>query len=68
MAEESESYAVQVMDGTVLVRAQDRTSPGWTYTADMIAADGMAGRSVTICVRQRGTYALGRAASLPLIL
>jgi hypothetical protein len=68
IAEESESYAVQVMDGTVLVRAQDRTSPGWTYTAAMIAADGMAGRSVTICVRQRGTYALGRAASLPLIL
>jgi hypothetical protein len=68
LGEESERYAVEILDGAVAVRAQEVTSGSWTYRADMIAGDGMAGRDVTIAVRQRGTYAIGRAASLMLTL
>ena len=68
LGEESERYAVEVLDGAAVVRALDVASASWTYGADMIAADGMAGRDITIAVRQRGTYAIGRAASLMLTL
>ncbi|WP_062732993.1 phage tail protein [Sphingobium abikonense] len=68
LGEESERYGVEVLDGAIVVRAQEVTSASWTYGADMIAADGMDGRDVLIAVRQRGTYAIGRGASLMLTL
>lgn len=60
LAEETELYALRLLDGATVVRSVETGDPGWTYTAAMIAADGTAGRMLEIEVRQRGTYALGR--------
>lgn len=62
MAEESERYAVRVLDGDRLVRGAEVAEPAWTYSAAMVAADGVAGTMVTIEVAQVGTRAMGRAA------
>ena len=61
LAEESERYAVRVLDGDVVVRSAETIMPGWTYDAGMIAADGVAGRMLAVEVRQVGTFAVGRA-------
>ena len=68
MAEESERYAVRVLDGARVVRSADMLSPGWTYGADMIAADGSAGQAMLIEVRQAGTFAMGRAATIAVVI
>ncbi len=60
LAEETERYALRLLDGATVVRSVETGDPGWTYTAAMIAGDGTAGRTLEIEVRQRGTYALGR--------
>ncbi|MCI4589837.1 hypothetical protein MOK15_07005 [Sphingobium sp. BYY-5] len=60
LGEESERYVVQVMDGAHVVRRAETVAPGWTYAGPMMAADGMAGRTLTVEVRQVGTYATGR--------
>jgi hypothetical protein len=64
LAEESERYAVRVLDGDRLVRGVEVAEPGWTYDAVMIASDGVAATMVTIQVAQIGTRAMGRAAQL----
>lgn len=64
LAEESERYAVRVLDGSDVVRSVETATPGWTYDAAMIAADGSAGQAMLIEVRQVGTFATGRAATI----
>jgi hypothetical protein len=43
LGEESERYVVRVMGGLTLLRETDVGTPGWTYTAQMRAADGVTG-------------------------
>jgi len=64
LAEESELYAVRVVDGARLVRAAQTAVPAWTYDAAAIAADGIAGAALTVEVAQIGTHATGRAARI----
>ena len=66
LAEESERYEVRVLDGATLIRRVEMAVPAWTYDAAMIAADG--GGDVTVEIRQIGSFAMGRAARLPLSL
>ncbi|WP_294137616.1 phage tail protein [Sphingobium sp.] len=63
LGEESERYAVRVLDGDVVVRSAETVLPGWTYDAAMIAADSGAGHdgALRVEVRQVGTFATGRA-------
>lgn len=63
LAEESERYAVRVMDGDTVVRAAEAGVPAWTYDAAMVAADGAAGHGggLDVDIRQIGTFATGRA-------
>jgi hypothetical protein len=42
LGEASERYAVRVLSGSTELRALEVTSPGWTYSAAMQAADGAA--------------------------
>ncbi|MEL6452016.1 MAG: glycoside hydrolase/phage tail family protein [Pseudomonadota bacterium] len=51
LAEETESYTVQVLQQQTLVREATVTSPTWTYTAAEQAADGLTGL-YTIAVAQ----------------
>lgn len=67
LGEESERYAVRVLQGGAVVRAGESATPQWQYDAGMIAADGMAGQAVTLEVRQVGTWATGRAARIDVI-
>lgn len=67
MGEEAERYRIEVIDGGVPVRTAETGGPAWTYDAAMIAQDGTAGRAVTIAVRQLGTVAAGRAATLTIV-
>lgn len=67
LGEESERYAVTVLQGGVVVRSAESATPQWQYDAAMIAADGMAGQAVTLEVRQVGTWATGRAARIDVI-
>ena len=67
LAEESERYAVTVLDAGAVVRAAESTVPQWQYDAAMIAADGVAGRALVLDVRQVGTRATGRAARIDFI-
>lgn len=62
LAEESERYAVRLLDGTTVLRSAEAVVPEWTYTAAMIAADGASGLTLTAEVAQIGTLAQGRAA------
>lgn len=64
LGEESERYALTVLDGGAVVRAAESTVPQWQYDAAMIAADGVAGRALVLDVRQVGTRATGRAARI----
>lgn len=63
LGEESERYAVRVLDGDVVVRSAEVVVPGWIYDAAMIAADSAAGHdgALQVEVRQIGTFATGRA-------
>ncbi|MEQ6333040.1 phage tail protein [Sphingobium sp. MK2] len=62
LGEESERYAVTVLDGGAVVRAAESATPQWQYAAAMIATDGVASRALVLEVRQVGTLATGRAA------
>lgn len=64
LAEESERYAVRLLDGGRVVRAAETTVPTWTYDAASIAADGSAGSALTVEVAQLGTHATGRSARI----
>ena len=66
LGEESELYAVRLLDGDALVRGAETAAAQWTYAAAMIAADGTAGRALTVEVAQRGTFAPGRVARIML--
>jgi hypothetical protein len=63
LGEEMERYAIRLLDGGAVVRSVESDVPQWTYDAAMVAADGTAGRSLVVEVRQIGTLAPGRAAS-----
>lgn len=67
LGEEVERYAIRLLDGAAVLRSAESAVPHWTYDAAMIAADGSAGRSLTVEVRQMGTLAAGRAASIGFI-
>lgn len=67
LGEESERYAVTVLDGGAVARATESATPQWQYDAAMIAADGVAGRALVLEVRQVGTRATGRAARIDFI-
>ena len=67
LGEESELYAVTLLDGGAVVRAAESATPQWQYDAAMIAADGVAGRALVLEVRQVGTRATGRAARIDFI-
>ncbi|MFB0872545.1 MULTISPECIES: phage tail protein [unclassified Sphingobium] len=62
LAEESERYAVRLLNGETVLRSAETAVPEWTYTAGMIAADGASGLTLTAEVAQIGTLATGRAA------
>lgn len=66
LCEESELYAVRLLDGDALVRGAETAAAQWTYAPAMIAADGTAGRALTVEVAQRGTFAPGRVARIML--
>ncbi len=51
LGEDSELYRVRVMSGVTVLRDARVTSPSWTYTAAMQAADGVSGGD-QICVAQ----------------
>lgn len=70
LGEESEGYAVRVLNGDVLVRAAETGVAAWTYDAAMIAADVAAGHggALMVEVRQIGTFATGRAAGIALTI
>ncbi|WP_311268287.1 phage tail protein [Sphingobium sp. WCS2017Hpa-17] len=67
LAEEAERYAIRLLDGGAMVRSAESAVPHWTYDATMIAADGTSGRSLVAEVRQMGTRAPGRTASIGFI-
>jgi hypothetical protein len=67
LAEESERYAVEVLDGDRLVRRAEVVEPVWSYDAAMIAMDGASG-PLTMDVRQIGTRALGRPGMIEMLL
>jgi hypothetical protein len=67
LAEESERYAVRVLHGGTLTRSTEVTAPEWTYDAAMIAIDAVSG-GVSIEVRQVGTRAMGRPATITLTI
>ncbi|MGR3501008.1 baseplate multidomain protein megatron [Pseudaestuariivita sp.] len=48
LGEEREAYLVRVRDGEAIVRETTVTAPGWTYSAAMQSADGVADVSVTV--------------------
>lgn len=66
LGEESERYAVRVLKGDAVVRSAETIAPGWTYDAAMIAVDSGAGHdgALSVEVRQVGTFATGRAATV----
>ncbi|NWK98041.1 hypothetical protein DM806_20725 [Sphingobium lactosutens] len=64
IAEESERYAIRVMQGTTPIRSAETGASNWAYAAAMIAADGTAGTALTVEVRQLGSLAQGRAARI----
>jgi len=68
LGEESERYAVRVLDGDVVVRSAETTVPTWTYEAAMASADAVAGHvgPLTVEIRQVGAHAIGRAAMIGL--
>lgn len=63
-AEDSERYAVELRSGDATVRATEVATPAWTYDAAAIASDATAGTQMTLVVRQIGSLALGRAATI----
>ena len=65
LGEEAERYRVELLDGADVVRSAEVGVPEWTYDAAMIAADGAVG-SLSVAVRQVGTYGLGRVAVVAL--
>ncbi|MBJ7445851.1 MAG: hypothetical protein JHD32_16445, partial [Sphingobium sp.] len=52
--------------GDVVVRSAETIAPGWTYDAAMIAVVSGAGHdgALSVEVRQVGTFATGRAATV----
>ena len=70
LGEESERYAVRVLKGDVVVRSAETIAPGWTYDAAMIAVDSGAGHdgALSVEVRQVGTFATGRAATVAIAI
>lgn len=66
LGEERERYMLRLMAGDVPVRTVETAVPAWTYTAAMAAADGGAGHGgpLTLEIRQVGTHAAGRAATI----
>lgn len=67
LVEETERYAIRLLDGGLVVRSAESATPGWAYHAAMIAADGSAGQTLTAEVRQLGTLAPGRAARIAFV-
>jgi len=65
--EEVERYAIRLLDGGAVVRSAESGVPQWTYDAAMVAADGTAGRSLVVEVRQMGTLAPGRVVAIDFV-
>lgn len=65
LGEESERYAVRILQGDAVIRAAETLESAWTYTAAMMAADGIAG-TLSIEIRQIGARAMGRPAIIPI--
>jgi hypothetical protein len=65
LGEESERYALRLMDGGVEVRRAETGAPLWTYDAAMAVADAAAGHGgpLSLEIRQVGALAAGRAAT-----
>ncbi|MEO8723277.1 MAG: phage tail protein [Sphingobium sp.] len=70
LGEERELYHIEWADGGGVFRNAEVGVPSFAYSAAMVAADHAAGHagSVTVTVRQIGTYGPGRTAALTLIL
>ncbi|WP_336965409.1 phage tail protein [Sphingobium aquiterrae] len=68
LGEEGERYAITVTDGATVVRTAESAVAEWTYDAGMAAADAAAGFGgpLVLSVRQLGTFAIGRAATVAL--
>lgn len=66
LGEEREAYAVRLMDGGAVVRAVETGVAAWSYPAADAAADIAAGHGgpLTVEVRQIGTHAIGRVATI----
>jgi hypothetical protein len=67
LGEEVERYAIRLLDGRAVVRSAESGVPQWTYDAAMVAADGTAGRSLVVEVRQMGTLAPGRVVAIDFV-
>ena len=63
LAEDRERYEIRIQDVSGLLRRAETDGPGWTYTAEMIAADGAAG-TVQVEISQIGSRAMGRPARI----
>ncbi|WP_116134345.1 glycoside hydrolase/phage tail family protein [Tropicimonas sp. IMCC34043] len=66
LGETSEAYAVAVRSGGATLRSATVTSPGWTYTAAMRAADGASGAISVEVAQLSETYGPGLAAEITL--
>lgn len=64
LGEESERYELRVLAGGALLRRIETGSTRWTYEAAAFDADG--GGSLSIEVRQIGSFAVGRPAQIVL--
>ena len=70
VAEEQELYRVNLIHNGAIFRTAETGVAQWIYGAADIAADQSAGvsGSVTVEIRQIGTYGLGRPASIDIII
>lgn len=66
LAEEREAYAIEIA-GPGISRQAETSAPAFTYPAAAVAADRALAPGVTIAVRQIGTHAASRPASLTLV-
>jgi len=59
LGEDSESYIVQVLDGTTVLREEFVSATSWTYTAAMQAADGAAAPFTLAVAQSSASYGAG---------
>jgi hypothetical protein len=70
LSEQQELYRLEWADGGGIFRTVEVSAPTFTYTSAMATADHGAGHvgTVSVTVRQIGTFGAGRAATLTLII